>query len=259
MPASSPFFDRERNRQPGLKVWMPLALLAFILAACNSPQATQPQAPLSAPVELSDNSSRVAARRMASSPGYCPAGPFQFTMALDGSQFSGKDEAGGTFSAPLAPDGTINVRYRTVGGRSVLITGNAKTGQLQLASGPSDSCRYAFTPATADATASPPAAWRASQSLVGGISRNCGDPPFPTYLIRVSGKTLFADPEDGESQRARGFVLDLGSLRADGSGRVTVTYNREITWHYDFEAGSGARKFHVRRDTGECTYLYQPS
>ncbi len=262
MPASSSALDTKRQRPARSTARHVLVLLTFfLLAACSSQPATQTQAPVSAagsaPMDLSGGA-KLTTQRMASSPAWCPSGPFLFTVASDGAQFRGQDQAGTGFSAPVAPDGTVNLRYRTVGGRAALITGNARTGALQLAAGPNDACRYAFAPAAADATPGTAVAWRASQTLIAGIPRNCGDPPFPDYVIRVSGKTLFADPEGGETQSVRGYVLDLAPLRADGSGRVTATSRRDTAWHYDFEAGSGARKFTVRRDSGECAYQYRP-
>lgn len=108
--------------------------------------------------------------------------------------------------------------------------------------------------------AAPPtrAEWRAALTLVSGIPRNCGDGPYSNYSVKIVGLTFLANPENGESQFVRKVSLNLSALKSDGSGRVSTPGTRGAIWHFDFDAGSGARKIHARSDSAECTYLWQP-
>lgn len=100
--------------------------------------------------------------------------------------------------------------------------------------------------------------WTAELSLESGDHYNCGDPPYPKYKIDVEGQSLRGTSLDGESKFVRNLVLDLGSLHADGSGRITVRNGRGVANYFDFDPGTGPRKFHSRHANRECVYLWTP-
>ncbi|HEY6984179.1 hypothetical protein [Reyranella sp.] len=101
--------------------------------------------------------------------------------------------------------------------------------------------------------------WKATVSLDSGDPYNCGDPPYPTYTIDVEGQSLHGISLDGESRFVRNIVLDLGALRPDGSGRITAPNRKGVARYFDFEPGTGPRKFRVRHEDRECVFLWTPS
>jgi hypothetical protein len=104
----------------------------------------------------------------------------------------------------------------------------------------------------------PPIRWRASMDLVGGIFRNCGDPPFSNYRFEIKGKALTGEPENGESYYVRRIRLNLSSLQPDGSGQVKVVSAKGVSVVFDFDAGTGPRKIRVANQNIECRYVFQP-
>jgi hypothetical protein len=100
--------------------------------------------------------------------------------------------------------------------------------------------------------------WTAAITLGGGVPRNCGDQPYPTYNVEVMGTWMRAIPLQGESQFVRNVMVDLSPLNADGSGRITVRTPLNVVWLYEFEAGNGLRRIFVRQADGECVFVWTP-
>lgn len=101
--------------------------------------------------------------------------------------------------------------------------------------------------------------WTTFTSLESGEHRHCGAPPYASHKVEVEGFVLRGTPVAGENKLNINAKVDLRPLKADGSGRLSVTDERGRTWHWDFEAGTGPRKIHIRQDFLECAYLWTPN
>lgn len=101
--------------------------------------------------------------------------------------------------------------------------------------------------------------WMATISLENGDSMYCGEPPYPKYTIDVEGRSLRGAPLGNESKYVRKIDLDLSPLHPDGSGRITAPNRKGVARYFDFEPGTGPRKFRVRHEDRECVFLWTPS
>jgi hypothetical protein len=196
---------------------------------------------------------RAVAELLPPSPSSCPTAVPILELQLEGSRFSGKSQAGKTFATSMAPDGGVSVNYQGVDLYGIVtIVGNALSRQLELSGSAVPGCRYILREQRSSAYR-----WTAATNLVGGVYRNCGDPPFSDYKFEVEGETLTGVPDQGKNLQS--ITLGLRSLKADGSGRITVKNPRTgVTVHFDFEAGIGPRKIRVGNDNNECRYLFEP-
>ena len=100
------------------------------------------------------------------------------------------------------------------------------------------------------------AQWKVDVSLVAGIPRNCGMPPFSSRLIEVTGTKLVGKRLNDGNGSGGDTYLNLDGLQPDGSGRVIT--KGSPGWIFDFDPGHGARVIRVRRLDSECVYLWQP-
>ena len=80
-----------------------------------------------------------------------------------------------------------------------------------------------------------PAPWRAAITLTGGIPKTCGDEPYSKYNMKVDGKWLIGDPVNGASNGVNPIRLDIGSLKADGTGEISFKSRiNGIPWTFRF-------------------------
>jgi hypothetical protein len=114
------------------------------------------------------------------------------------------------------------------------------------------------TSSAADAT------WAAVGALENGVSRLCGGGsiPLPEWTtpaygqVDITGNTLAfksTSPIPNDS-----FTVDLKALQPDGSGRVVGRDNKKREFYVTFDAGSGARPFHLTYRYNGCRRVYTP-
>jgi hypothetical protein len=136
------------------------------------------------------------------------------------------------------------------------LSGNVLVGTLTFTGG-RGSFQISMNRTPHETVAAPVYSWTSATNLVGGIYRNCGDPPFQNRKIVIRGDAFTATP-DHEDQWNRVTTLNLKSLNSDGSGRISVKNRLGVTRHFDFDPGQGPRVIRVGGDNAECRYIWKP-
>jgi hypothetical protein len=106
------------------------------------------------------------------------------------------------------------------------------------------------------------AAWVAASSLENGISPYCagGQFPGPEWTGQADGQVDIKGNTLTYTNRAtnRSYTLDLKALQPDGSGKVVGKDDKNREFYLTFDAGSGARPFHVTSSINACRRVFTP-
>jgi hypothetical protein len=108
------------------------------------------------------------------------------------------------------------------------------------------------------------ATWAAVGTLENGVSPLCGGGSIamPEWAgqadgqVDIKGSTLtFASTSRVPNQS---FTVDLKALQPDGSGKVVGKDAKNREFYLTFDAGSGARPFHMTYRYKACRRVYTP-
>ena len=101
------------------------------------------------------------------------------------------------------------------------------------------------------------ATWMAVSTLENpACATQFGGPPGPTdWQVDIKGNTLtFMRQTTTKSS----YTLDLKALRPDGSGKVVGKDDKNREFYLTFDAGSGARPFHLTNSINACRSVFTP-
>lgn len=87
-------------------------------------------------------------------------------------------------------------------------------------------------------------------SRIDGGARSVAD-----WQVDIKGNTLTSTSRDTTK---RSFTVDLKALQPDGSGKVVGKDDKNREFYLTFDAGSGARPFHVTDSLTPCRTVFKP-
>ena len=96
------------------------------------------------------------------------------------------------------------------------------------------------------------AAWAAVSTLERGTSQNCGGGQAD-WKMELKGQALSYVTSTNVKR-----TIDLNSLQADGSGKVTAKDDKDREFYLTFEPGNGPRVIHITNSRNACGWVLTP-
>lgn len=96
------------------------------------------------------------------------------------------------------------------------------------------------------------ATWVAVSTLERGTTQNCGTGQSE-WKMEIKGQTLTYVAPNNNTR-----TIDLKSLQADGSGKVTAKDDKNRDFYVTFEPGSGPRVMRLTNSISACGWLFTP-